>query len=134
MQHPNFLDRFYLKLNPRYLYSRQLSQLIGRVQIGIVHKLPQTKPFWQQTDTVKLEKGTLLRFLGLARNLHFTGDIDPLASLFEMVRPVPQDPSSSHLTNAGDLICITPLDRKFVYPAPESLLANQSLPFRTGSR
>lgn len=122
MTHPRLLDRLAVKIYPRYLYPGQLAQTTGTLQVGIVHKSPASKPNWSITDYVKIEQGSQLRFRGLARSLKLTGDIEPLYSIFEIVKAVtpPDTSQSAHHISPGDPVVILPTDRRFVYPAPES--------------
>jgi hypothetical protein len=96
--------------------------------VGIVHKIPQNPPYWKIMDYVFLLKGSLLKYLGLARDHHVEGDVLPMYSLFELVKPVMDDSMDKevHHASPGDLVCVTPFDRKFIYPAPE-VLPNDSL-------
>ena len=121
MSHPNFLDRLSIKIFPRYLYPGQLAATTGKIQIGIIHKLPQAKPYWQIMDYLPLERGSLIRFRGLARNLNLTGDIEPLYSVFDLVHiktAIDVTDLAKHLS-LGDSVIVLPVDRQFIYPAPE---------------
>lgn len=69
--HPNFLDQLAVRIYPRYLYPTQVCQTLATVNIGMVHKLPEVKPYWKIMDYLYLKKDSTLRFLGLAKNLGF---------------------------------------------------------------
>lgn len=121
MNHPNFLDRLALRIYPRYLYPQQLAVTVAKVNVGVVHKIPQTPPYWKIMDYLFILKGSQLRYLGLARDLKLTGDVEPLYSLFELIHPIAEDnlDHDAKHTTTGDLVCVTPADRKYIYPSPE---------------
>lgn len=121
MQHPNLFDRFFVKIYPRYLFPGQTSQILARINVSVLHKLPQSKSAWNLTDTVCLEAGSKLIFLGLAKSLHLRKVINSNYSIFEIVSPRLKD-SASHPLNPGDVICVTPFDRQYVYPLTNSLV------------
>lgn len=76
-------------------------------------------------DYLYLKKGSCLKYLGLAKDLKFTGDVDPAHSVFEAVSPLfeSRDPSANpmnlttHLA-IGDIVAVVPSDRRFIAPAP----------------
>ena len=117
--HPNFLDKFYLKIYPSYLYPGQLCQPLSTINVGILHKLPDITPTWKIMDYVYLKKETLLKFLGLAKNLHFSDEIQPVFTILELVKPLVDEGKSfgKHLS-PGDVVTLTPFDRKFIIAAP----------------
>lgn len=120
MQHPNFLDRLAVKIWPRFLYRGQLAVTTGPIHISIVHKLPSPKPFWKIMDHVRVEKGSLLRFHGLASALHLAGDVEPNYSVFDIVQANQEMDvtESGHHISPGDAVIVLPVDRRFIYPAP----------------
>jgi len=126
MNHPNFIDRLSVKIWPRYLFPGQLASTTGKIQIGIVHKLPQAKPYWKIMDYVLLEKGSILRFRGLAKNLNLTGDVEPIFSVFDLVsvKPVYDVAEQGKHITPGDMVIVLPVDRQFIYPAPEQQSAH----------
>lgn len=72
-------------------------------------------------DYLYLQKDSTLKFLGLARSLGFTGEVKPFDSIFELVNPhVDESKSSGKHVSGGDIVCITPSDRKFISAAPTS--------------
>jgi hypothetical protein len=118
-RHPNILDKIYLKIYPGYLYSGQLCQCLSTINVGIIHKLPDSTSVWKIMDYLYLKKGSLLKFLGLAKKLRISEDIQPLYSILESVSPqVDETKSADKHLSPGDLIIITPIDRQFITPAP----------------
>jgi hypothetical protein len=117
--HPNILDNFFLRIYPRYLYPGQLCQSLTTINVGIIHKLPDVTPLWKIMDYLYLKKGSVFKFLGLARNLHIEGEVQPLYSVLQMVSPFVDEKKSfgKHLS-PGDMITLTPFDRQFIVPAP----------------
>jgi hypothetical protein len=113
--HPNLLDKLAKKIYSGYLYPGQLCQTDATVNVGIIHKLPDIKPFWKIMDYLYVKKGCGMRFLGLARDLNISGDVLPSYSIMELVNPVVDEKKSfGKELNHGDLICITPYDRRFL--------------------
>jgi len=115
LAHPNFLDRVALKIYPRYLYPQQPCESVAEINVGILHKLPDIKPYWKIMDFIYLKKGSVLKYLGLAANLNIEGDVQPSYTILETVNPVIDEQKSldRHLS-AGDLVCLTPFDRQFL--------------------
>jgi len=124
--HPNRLDKIKLRLDRNYLYPGQLCQTIAKVNAGIVHKIPSVEPYWKIMDYIYLKPGSTLKFLGLAKDLKFTGDVLPVHSVFETVSPLIYDDiisenisgSRPHL-GAGDIVIFIPQDRQFISAAPQ---------------
>lgn len=116
MTHPNFFDRIFVKINPRYLYPHQIAQTVGKVYMGIVHKLPESKPNWKIMDYIYLQKGSTMRFWGLAKSLKWEGDLNPASSIFEIVSPITEGELNPRHVASGDVISISPSDRRFIYP------------------
>ena len=117
---PNFLDRLAVKIYPRYLYPSQLCQTLATVNIGITHKVPEIKPYWKIMDHLYLKKDSTLKYLGLARNLEIAGDFNPYDSIFELVSPlVDEDKSYGKHASGGDIVCLSPTDRRFIVAAPD---------------
>ncbi|OGD08983.1 hypothetical protein A2397_05820 [Candidatus Amesbacteria bacterium RIFOXYB1_FULL_44_23] len=113
--HPNFLDNLLLKLYPRYIYPGQMCRTLATVNIGVIHKLPDIHPYWKIMDYLYLKKDARLKYLGLARSLKLTGDVQPLYTIMEVVEPrVDENKSFDKQLTPGDLICLTPYDRQFI--------------------
>jgi len=127
--HPNFLDKIALKIYPRYLYPSQICLTLATVNIGMIHKLPDVKPYWKIMDYLYLKKDSTLKFLGLARNLGFEGEIKPFDSIFELVRPeVDENKSAGKHVGSGDLVCVTSSDRRFIAACPTEALQGEGGP------
>jgi len=122
MDHPNIIDKLLLKINPRYLYPNQLIQTASKLNVALVHKV-FTPSHWKIMDYVTLNKGSALKFLGTGKNFKLTGDLLPTHSLFEIV-----DVTSERHMGAGDIVALTPSDRKFLTPAPANLVPSEHLP------
>ncbi len=117
--HPNFTDKLKLRFNPRYLYPGQLCQSQATVNAGIIHKLPDIKPFWKTMDYLYLKTGSVFKYHDVAKNLDMTGDFPPNAPILEVVAArVDDQKSAGKQSNPGDLICLTPFDRQFITPQP----------------
>ena len=72
-------------------------------------------------DYVYLKKETILKFLGLAKKLHFSDEIQPVFTILELVKPdVDESKSFGKHLSPGDVITLTPFDRKFIIAAPQS--------------
>ncbi len=117
--HPNFLDKLYLKIYPKYLYEGQNCQSLAKIYIGIINKVPDIKPYWKIMDYLYLEPKSTFKYLGLARDLKFTGDIHPFDSILETIDPkVKEDPLNPKHAGIGDLVVVTPTDRQFLAALP----------------
>lgn len=116
--HPNLFDHIAVKIYPRYLYPGQFCQTIATTNVGIIHKLPDIHNTWRVMDYLYLQKGSYLRYLGLAKRVKVFGEIDPNSTILELVEPV-VDESKSFGKHASprDLICISPFDRQFIASA-----------------
>lgn len=115
IKHPNILDNLAFKIYPRYLYPGQECETVTEINVGIIHKLPDSKPFWKIMDYVYIKKGAVMNFLGLAGSLHIEGDILPRNSVMEIISAVSDDKKSpGKQLSRGDLVCLTPYDRQFI--------------------
>jgi hypothetical protein len=124
--HPNFLDKLALKIYPQYLYPGQLCESLATINIGIIHKLPEIKPFWKVMDYLYMKKGSVFNYLGLAKNLQIVGDIDPMYSVIEILIPyVDENKSYGKQLSKGDIVCLSPFDRKFIIAAPDDVLSRK---------
>jgi len=74
-------------------------------------------------DFVYLKKESVFRFLGLAKNLRISDEVQPVFTILELVKPAVDETKSfgKHLSQ-GDLITLTPFDRKFIIAAPSAEL------------
>jgi hypothetical protein len=112
---PNIFDNLAVKIYPRYLYPGQLCESLAEINVGILHKLPDIKTNWKILDYFYLKKGSLMKFLGLARTLKIVGDIEPQFSIMEMILPLADESKSfDRQLSKGDLVCLTPYDRQFI--------------------
>ena len=118
MQHPNLWDKLALHIYPRYLYPGQPANTVAKTNVNVVHKLPAATPVWRTTNSVNLPSGSILKFLGLAKNHKFLIDVEPMYSLFEIIHTANSpDSSLEHQVSIGDFVCVSPLERKFIYPS-----------------
>jgi hypothetical protein len=125
LNHPNFFDGLALKFFPGYLYQGQLCQTLATVNVGIIHKLPDIKPFWKIMDYLYLKKGSVMRYLGKAGSLDVVGDVLPAYSVFELLQPeVDEKKSFGKQLSGGDWVCLTPFDRQFIAAAPENIMSS----------
>jgi len=132
--HPDFWDKLSVKIYSRYLYRTQLCQTLATVNIGLIHKLPEVKPYWKIMDFLYLKKDSTMRFLGLAKNLKFSGDVKPSDSIFELVNPIiDESKSADKHVSGGDVVCITPFDRKFITASPNKDLQNTTRLYYTAA-
>lgn len=122
MHHPNFIDKIKLLLNSRYLYPEELCQPTSNLNVAIVHRVSNSS-HWKIMDYITLKKGSIIKFLGSAKQFKFTGDLLPTHSLFEAMNI-----SSDKLTGLGDILALTPTDRQFLTKAPEILPQNSNQP------
>jgi hypothetical protein len=126
--HPNFLDRLLLKIYPRYLYPGQTCHTLATVNVGILHKLPDIQPYWKIMDYLYLRKDSVVKYLGLAKHLKFSGDVQPLYTIMELVDPhVDENKSFDKQASPGDLICLTPYDRQFISAIPANFSSTYSI-------
>lgn len=117
MSHPNLLDKLAVKIYSRYLYPDQTAVLQGKVYAGIMHKSPEVKEGWKVMDYFYLEPNSTLRFKGLASKFNLRQEISPKHSLFEIINPIILTSyTKPHHISPGDVICIAPSDRQFIYP------------------
>lgn len=108
MEHPTFLDKIKLKFNRYYLYPGQLTQPVSNLSAALVHKV-YAPSHWKIMDYISLKKGSILKYLGSGKDFKSTGDLLPTHSLFEIV-----EVTSDRHTGIGDIIALTPADRKFL--------------------
>lgn len=119
--HPNLFDKLAVHFSPYYLYPGQLCQSQGTINAGVIHKLPDIKPFWKSMDYLYLKPGSVFKYHGLAKDLSMSGDFSPKSPIFEIVSAKIDDQKSfGKQTNPGDLIFLTPFDRQFVFPEAPS--------------
>jgi hypothetical protein len=116
MNRPTFVDKINLKLNPRYLYPGQLTQPLSNLNVALVHKV-SSAAYWKIMDYITIQKGSILKYLGSGKQLKLSGDLLPSHFLFEVI-----DATSDRHTGVGDIVALTPDDRKALTPAvPPSL-------------
>ena len=114
MSHPNWLDRLRARHNPSYLYPGQVGINFGPITAGIIHLSPSNKEIiWNVVDYRQLKKGSLLKFLGYAHQLRVGPSLEKYTSIFETIQAISDFP-----VNAGDVLAVSPSDRKAIAPAP----------------
>lgn len=127
--HPTVWDKFVVKVFPRYLYQTQTCLTLATTNIGMIHKVPDIKPYWKIMDYLFLQKDSTLKYLGLAKDIDVAGDVLPNYSVFELIHPlVDENKSPGKHAAGGDIICITPFDRQFIVAAPENHTPSPSEP------
>ncbi|HBC72679.1 MAG: hypothetical protein UX91_C0005G0055 [Candidatus Amesbacteria bacterium GW2011_GWB1_47_19] len=123
MLHPDLADKIKARLIPGYLYRGQVCCTLAKVYVGVIHKLPEVKPYWKTMHYIYIQRGSIVKYLGRTKDLDFTGDVMPTDSVFEVVNAIVEpDPAGIDIhLGTGDTITLPAVDRRFVTPAPQTL-------------
>lgn len=123
-KHPNFLDRIAARIYPRYLYPGQEAQVVVKIGVGVMGRVPgNTKGIAWSTkgnavkimNSSRLQPGSIVKFLGLARDLKFLSKEERMYSIFEVVKPV-EDLEAEREVAIRDVVAVTPVERMWVHP------------------
>lgn len=126
MSDPGLLDKIKARIFPNYLYPGQFCQPTSNLKVAIIHKVSTGRngPHqWNIMDYITIEKGSLLKYLGTGSKFKIGGTLPPSYSLFETV-----DISADRLSGTGDVVALSPQERKFVVVAPQVMPSDAKLP------